>query len=443
MTRSASNPSPFPPKSPAAQTSPASGDASRADLEGPAGLRLAYLTTEYPKVSHTFIRREIVELERRGHSVMRLAIRDSGGAVADAADRAEAEKTFHCLSQPKWRLFWDAAVVKVRHPLRWLSAVSAMFAMARRSDRGLLRHVAYLVEAASLLRQVQRAGIEHVHVHFGTNAAAVARLMRRLGGPSYSITVHGPDEFDAPVGLSLRDKVREAAFVVAISDFCSAQIRRWADISDWKKIHVVRCTVDEKFLQDAQPVAGRSTMLVCVGRLSAQKAQLLLVEAMGRLVREGVDLRLVLAGDGEMRQAVEQRIAELALEDRVKITGWIDETQVRRYLLDSRALVLPSFAEGLPVVIMEAFALGRPVVSTSIAGIPELLRHGENGWVVPAGNVEALVEALRQLMETPVERLTTMGLAGQQRVRLRHTANTEVTRLEILFERTAAERRAR
>jgi glycosyltransferase involved in cell wall biosynthesis len=403
-------------------------------------MRIAYLTTQYPKVSHTFIRREISELERRGHNVMRLAIRDSGEAMADDADKAEALRTFRCLAQPKWRLLADTALTLLSRPRCFVRALATTLKLGQRSDRGLIRHLAYLVEAASLLRVVQAAGIQHVHVHFGTNSAAVALLMRYLGGPTYSVTVHGPDEFDAPIGLSLGDKVHAAAFVVAISDYCSAQIRRWCDPAEWGKIHVVHCTVDEKFLQEAQPLKAGARTLVCVGRLSAQKAQLLLVDAVARLMREGVDVDLVLAGDGEMRKAIEARIAETGIGDRVQITGWIDEHSVRRHLLNARALVLPSFAEGLPVVIMEAFALGRPVVSTSIAGIPELLVQGENGWVVPSGSIDRLVDVLRQLMSVSDETLTTMGLAGQKRVRQAFTAGTEVARLEMLLQQAVAAR---
>jgi glycosyltransferase involved in cell wall biosynthesis len=287
-------------------------------------------------------------------------------------------------------------------------------AMARRSGRGFLRHGAYLVEACCLLRISRRSRIRHVHVHFGTNAAAVARLLRCLGGPTYSLTIHGPDEFDAPQSLSLAAKFADALFVVAITDYCAAQIRRWMPYEQWSKIHIVHCTVDESFFDEAQPVDPASRTFVCVGRL---------------IVTEGIDARLVLAGDGELRPQIERRIAELRLQDRVQITGWIDESEVRRRLLESRALVLPSFAEGLPVVIMEAFALGRAVVSTTIAGIPELVVPEENGWLVPAGNVAELVAAMRAVIDAPPERLDEMGRCGQSRVRQSHLAPTEALNL--------------
>jgi glycosyltransferase involved in cell wall biosynthesis len=280
---------------------------------------------------------------------------------------------------------------------------------------------------------LRQGAVEHLHVHFGTNAATVARLIRRLGGPSYSLTIHGPVEFDDPEGLSLGAKVADSAFTVGISDYTTAQIRRWVDYSHWERIHVVHCCIDDAFL--AAPPANDDGLdrIVCVGRLTAQKGQLLLIDAVAQVVKEGVDARLTLVGDGEMRREVEERIAAANLEDRIEITGWMDEAGVRRCIAESRCLVLPSFAEGLPVVIMEAFAMARPVISTYVAGIPELVRDRENGWLVPAGNAEALAVAIRRAYGTAPEALEAMGRAGRTLVEERHRSATEVSRLEALF----------
>lgn len=396
-------------------------------------LNLAYLTTEYPKVSHTFIRREILELERRGHAVLRLAIRSAGDAIADDADRREAERTIHLLSLPNWAIAAAVTRSALRRPVRWLSALWMTLIMSRASERGLLRHLAYLAEASVLLSILRKHEIQHVHVHFGTNAAAVARLIRCLGGPSYSMTVHGPGEFDAPLGFSLIEKADDAAFVVAISDFCYAQLCRWMAPAQWEKIYVVHCSVNDEFFEPMTPVDESSRILLSVGRLSAQKGQLILLDAMKRLVDDDVDVRLVLAGDGELRPLIEQRIVALGLQRHVQLTGWVDEAALRMYLREARALVQPSFAEGLPVVIMEALAMGRPVISTFVAGIPELVRPAENGWLVAAGNVEELASALREALGASAARLTAMGRAGRERVRARHHVATEVTALEALL----------
>jgi glycosyltransferase involved in cell wall biosynthesis len=398
-----------------------------------ATLKVAYLTTEYPKVSHTFIRREILELERRGHEVLRLAIRDPGDAIADTADRLEAERTIHFMRLPKWDILAKLAHTLLTRPFRWIVALRMTWAMNRASERGLLRHLAYLVEASVLLRILSDHDIQHVHVHFGTNAAAVARLMRTLGGPAYSMTIHGPVEFDAPIGFSLAEKAADAAFVVAISNYCFAQLCRWVPPNQWKKIHVVHCSVNESFFESLVPVDGSSRLLFSIGRLSAEKGQLLLLDAMKQLIADAPDARLVLAGDGELRPLIEQRILDLGLRGHVELTGWLDEAAVKSYIQKARVLVQPSFAEGLPVVIMEALALGRPVISTAIAGIPELVRTDENGWLVTAGSVSELVDALHKALRASEAQLAAMGSAGRERVRTQHHVATEVSALEALL----------
>jgi glycosyltransferase involved in cell wall biosynthesis len=396
-------------------------------------LRLAYLTTVYPKVSHTFIRREILELERLGFEVLRLSIRNGGGELVEEVDHQERRRTVYCLDAPMVSLLGSLLATAARSPARLLQALSTTLRMARRSERGVLRHLAYLVEATHLLRIVRERKIDHVHVHFGTNPAAVARLMRRLGGPTYSITVHGPDEFDAPMGLSLAEKIAEATFVVAISDFGASQLRRWAAPEHWDRIHVIHCTVDQSFLENAPPVDADTRQLLCVGRLTAQKGQLTLLDAMALLACEGIEGRLVLAGDGELRELLEQRIDELKIRDRVEITGWVDGHRIRELLAGSKAMVLPSFAEGLPVVIMEALARRRPVISTTVAGIPELVEDGVCGWLVTPGRARDLADAMRAALEAPAEKLRAMGDAGQARVREMHCLATEASKLVKLL----------
>jgi colanic acid/amylovoran biosynthesis glycosyltransferase len=396
------------------------------------GLRVAYLTTEYPKVSHTFIRREIQALEELGHFVLRLSIRR--GDAVHAVDRAEASRTVVCLDLPVVRIVLATLMTAFGRPLAMLRGLAMAMRMSRASDRGLFRHLAYVCEAATLLRCCERHDVAHVHVHFGTNAAAVARLMRCLSRRrlSYSMTIHGPDEFDAPRGFALREKVADAAFVAVISDFCHAQVKRWSDPEHWSKLHVVRCTVDQSFTPIG-PIPASSRTLLCVGRLAAQKGHLLLLEALAQLRDNGADADLILAGDGELRFSIEQTIRALGLEPRVRITGWFDEPQLRQLLARARVVVLPSFAEGLPVVIMEAFATQRPVIAPWVAGVPELVRPGENGWLVPAGSVAELAAAMASALETPASRLDSMGRFGARLVRERHDAATEVRKLESLL----------
>ncbi len=412
----------------------ASHVADGASKESSRSLKLAFLTTEYPKASHTFVRRELLALEQRGHEITRLSIRDATQTVVDPADKAEAEKTIICLNLPKLQMIVSTIAAILTRPRPFFDACRAVFQMWKVSDRGLIRHVAYLIEAATLLPILKKRGVTHIHTHFGKNAADVALLIKRLGGPTYSLMIHGPGEFDGPRTFSLGAKVAESEFTAAISYFATGQLRRWVPFEHWSRMHVIRCTIGDDFLKQIHPVDESSSKLVCIGRLTAQKGQLLLIDAVHQLVSEGIDVQLVLAGDGEMRRAIEDRIEELGVGQHVTITGWINEQQVRQLLIESRGMVLPSFAEGLPVAIMEALALGRPVVSTSIAAIPELLRDGENGWVIPSGCMDDLVAALRELLQTPAERLSEMGRAGHERVRRQHHTETEAAKLEALFQ---------
>jgi glycosyltransferase involved in cell wall biosynthesis len=173
--------------------------------------------------------------------------------------------------------------------------------------------------------------------------------------------------------------------------------------------------------------------LVCVGRLSEQKGQLLILQAVARLRGAGEAVQLVMAGDGPLRQSLEQYIRDNGLAEIVRVTGWVSGAQVRQLIQDSRAVVLPSFAEGLPVVIMEALALRRPVIATYIAGIPELVRPGENGWLVPAGNVDALVSGLKSVLDASPAQLEAMGQAGAEAVRQMHNIDIEARKLAQLF----------
>lgn len=407
-------------------------------------MRIAYLTTTYPSVSHTFIRRELCELERQVGEVARFAVRHTPYDIVDPDDAREDGKTFRILSQSRLRWLSTLAKRGLGSPLATIAGLRKAVSLGRKSSRGLPVHAAYLLEAMMLLDEVEKRGIEHLHVHFGTNPAAVAQIMRAMGGPPYSFTVHGPDELDAPLGLKLGPKIEDAAFVVAITHYCAAQLRRWVSHEHWDKIRVVHCTVGDEFFAQAQPIDPKSKRLVCVGRLSPQKGQLLLVEAFADAIDRGADAQLVLCGDGEMRSEIERIAAERGLGDRLRITGWISGEQVRKEILAGRVLALPSFAEGLPMVIMEAFALGRPVLTTYIAGIPELVKDGSNGWLIPAGSRDAITEAILDVLRTPTPKLEQMAALGREAVRKHHYTPTETARLaDHVRESVADEQRRR
>lgn len=398
-------------------------------------MRIAYLTNRYPAVSHSFIRCEILALERQGVEVVRVALRGWDAELPDPNDESERERTHYVLKSGAVPLLLALGRMAVTRPMRFARALQLAWRMSRRADRPLPIHLIYLAEACAIEPRLRSADVEHLHAHFGTNSAEVAMLVRELGGPPWSFTVHGPEEFDKAPTIGLAEKLRRCSFAVAVSSYGRSQLYRLVAEKYWAKIHVVHCGIDPAFFADASEVTPEPNRLVCIGRLGEQKGQLLLVEAARRLATQGVDFQLVLAGDGDMRAELETLIAAHGLQDMVRITGWISGARVREELLAARGLVLPSFAEGLPVAIMEAMALRRPVISTYIAGIPELIRPGEHGWLVPAGDVEALVQAMRECLAAPTNVLIRMGESARRRVLERHDADKSASMLKDLFQK--------
>jgi len=397
-------------------------------------MKVAYLTNQYPHVRHTFIRREIVALEASGVEVLRFSVRDSGKVAVDPADQSEYGKTRALLSAGKGALLGALVSEAVTRPVRFLRAMMRAVRFGRRSDRGVIRHLVYLAEACLLRRWLAAAGAEHLHVHFATNPAAVGLFCRLLGGPVYSITVHGPEEWDRPEALSLKEKYESAAFVIAVSDFGRCQVYRWTSLAYWPNVYVIRCGVDEAFLKSEPEPVPDADKLVLVAGLVEQKGHLLLIQALAGVRDSGARFRMVFVGDGPLRPVLEAEVKRLGLIDFVEFAGWQSNAEVREHLRTARALVMPSFAENLPVAMMEALATGRPVLGTYVAGVPELVESGVNGWLVPAGNVQATADAILRLLRTPVAELSRMGRVGAERVRALHNAQTEAACLKELLE---------
>jgi glycosyltransferase involved in cell wall biosynthesis len=407
-------------------------DISRGD-EPP--LKIAYLINQYPQPSQSFIRREILGLEALGHTVERFTIRRFDGKLPDATDQSEQEKTRVILSTGVLGIVGSALVCALSRPDLFFKALGITFAEGRTSDRGLLRHLICLSEACVLARWLGAVKFDHLHAHFGTNSTAVAMLASKLSGVPFSFTVHGPEEFDRAPGLGLRTKAACAKAVIAISDFGRGQLMRWTNAADWRKLRIVRCGLDAHFLDQPVTPPAERPVVVCVGRLVEQKAQLVLVEAAAILKQRGVPIEVRLIGDGDMRPMIEAAILREGLQDRVMLLGARSAADVLLEIQNARVVAQPSLAEGLPVALMEALALARPVVTTQIAGIPELV-DASCGWLVPAGSPTRLADALAHALSRPTTELHAMGLVGRARVKERHDIQNEVSKLaSILAER--------
>ena len=396
-------------------------------------LRIAYFVNQYPKISHSFIRREILALEQQGFDIQRIALRGWDSELLDEVDQHERKQTQYVLQQGLPAVLLATLRVLVTSPMRFSSALALAVKMWRQSDRPLPYHLIQLAEACRILPWLKSFGARHVHAHFGTNSADVVMLAHALGGPPYSFTVHGPEEFDKPKALGIAEKVSRSAFVVAISSFGRSQLYRWVEHAHWPKVKVVHCGLEAAFYEGAPVPPLAAPRLVCVGRLCAEKGQLLLVEAVSHLAEKGINFELVFVGDGDMRHEIEALIEKHGLGKQVRLTGSISTDRLREEILLARGLVLPTFAEGLPMVIMEAMALRRPVLTTYVAGIPELLQAGENSWLFPAGSIDALTAAIEDFLSRSADELCVMGESAYARVRERHSIDIEAAKLGGLF----------
>lgn len=393
-------------------------------------MKLAYLLNTHPIASTTFIRREIAAIEALGTPVKRFAIRHWETRLVDPDDQAEQQRTDYLLTGPKGALLKDVLACLLRHPLRLL-AVLPLWLRLLRNAGGVVAHVAYLIEAMAFERRATRAGVTHVHAHFSTNSAAVALLSHRLGGPSYSFTVHGPDELVDPRSLSLAEKARYASFIVAISNYCRARILKEAPMAA-DKVEVIRCGIDlDRFVFRSEPPPGGR--VICVGRLCHNKGQKHLPAAIARVKDEFPDLVVELIGGGPDEALIRAEIERHGVGEHILLRGWGTGDQIKASLAEARALILPSYAEGLPIALMESFAIGRPVLTTRITGIPELV-DSSCGWLFEPGDVEAIAEALRAVMRTGPEARAAMGGEGRRRIEQWHDVRKSARALLDAFQ---------
>jgi len=401
---------------------------------GPAPRRIAYLTGEYPKVSHTFIQREAEALRGHGLEVMTCSVRRIGPEnLTGPEERAAQASTFYLLAAARnpLRLVRDHGAALVRAPGRYLRALGLAWRTRPPGLKAALYQLFYFVEAGVLAAELRRRGVEHLHNHFANSSCTVAMLTSEISGIPFSFTMHGPAVFFEAEKWRLDEKIARAAFVSCISHFCRSQGMIWAAPEHWARMRIVHCGVEPaRYGRDPDRAAGKR--LVFVGRLAAVKGVPVLLEALARLRAQDPEVTLTLVGDGPERGWIEAHIGELGLGDAVTITGYLSQEAVAGELAKADIFVLPSFAEGVPVVLMEAMATGLPVVTTRIAGIPELVEDGVSGLVVPPGDVVGLAEALGALLADPARR-TEMGAAGRAHVVAEHDIAKEAAWLaEIL-----------
>lgn len=372
-------------------------------------MNLAYIISQYPAVSHTFIQREIIALRERGWNITTFSIRgpDPRELLTDT-DRSEAHLT-HVIVPPRLGVLFKAVIEPLfTTPVRFFSAFKCALQLRRPGLRGLLWSLFYFAEALLVHRVAQERRIAHFHAHFANVASDVALLAARLGGKNratFSFTMHGPTEFFDIPGHRLAEKARAAQFIICISDFARSQLMPLIPEEQWSKLRVVHCGIDPHqfpvHVAASHRMRHRPVNILTVARLAPVKAHAVLFHALDELMIRGCEVRLTLAGDGPCRRELEALADTLGLRSHIEFLGNVGQDQVPQLLKDADLFVLPSFAEGVPVVLMEAMAARCPVIATRIAGIPELIEDGITGLLLPPGRADVLAGAIERLVAAP------------------------------------------
>lgn len=400
-------------------------------LPGP----IAYITGEYPRATDTFIQREIAALRRRGIVVETCSIRRTGAEHhVGTEQRSEYANTFYVIAAAKapWRLIGAHLAALIRSPGGYFSALALAFRTAPPGIRAFLYQLFYFAEAGVLAQHLRQKGVVHLHNHIATASCTVAMLASRLGGFPYSFTIHGPGIFFEPEYWRIDAKIAEASFTVCISDFCRSQCMMFSKAEDWNRLHIVHCGIDPAKYGQRPPRSDSTPHMVFIGRLAGVKGVPVLLDALEQLNAREVDVRVTLVGDGPERAALEADARARGLAGQITFTGYQSQDAVAGILDDASMLVLPSFAEGVPVTLMEAMAARLPVVTTQVGGIPELVEDGVNGYLVPPGNPDVLATRLETLLTDPDLRQR-MGEAGRKKVVAEFEVDREAERIEVLL----------
>jgi colanic acid/amylovoran biosynthesis glycosyltransferase len=411
-------------------------------------LHIAYLIHHYPAVSQAFVRREVEELRRRGVRVDMFTVwRTAPGDLLAEADRIEDRTTTALLPVDRRRVL-AAHLTALRRPRAYVRTLLLALRDGNAGVRQRALAVAAFALAVVLWNDLRRRGIRHVHTHFTGTPTHIAWLTTELGNAfesgdrdwTFSLNIHGPVEFHNVAENRLRDRIHQAAFVVAISDFARSQLMAFSDPSAWHKIRVIRSGIElDVFRRNGRaPASGDQIELLSIGRLVGLKGQSVLLDAVSMLRDRGVRVHATIGGDGEMRAPLERQAAKLGLGDVVSFIGAVGQDEILSLYGSADIFCMSSFAEGIPGVLQEAMAMEVPVIATRIAGISELVEDGENGLLVPPGRSDRLADALERLARDP-ELREQFARAGRRKVESNHDLRQlGVALADLIAEFTAA-----
>jgi len=395
--------------------------------------RIGYLCSEFPALSHTFISREIAILEREGFEITTASINAATGIEKmSAEDQAYAARTYFIKGSSWISIGLVVAKYALDLPHFFPALAYAVQLTAFSGPRNLRKTMGYFVEALLLHAWATDRSIEHIHVHFANPAATVALIARKFGRLEFSLSVHGPDEFYDVKQNNILEKIEAAIFVRCIGYYCRSQLMRLSPMEQWHKFHIIRCGLFKGEFLPRQDVSNVVRNILCVGRLCPSKGQAVLVEAASLLHDRGLDFHILLLGGGENLEEIRSMVTARNLGAFVSVAGSVGHSRVKDELAACDLFVLPSFAEGIPVALMEAMASGIPVVSTNIMGIPELIENGFSGILTQPSNSGQLADAIEALIRGRVDTAKLTGNAAET-VRAQYDVQENSKKLGDLF----------
>ncbi len=397
---------------------------------------MAYLVSQYPTLSMIFVLREVLQLRKRGFRIDVASINDPDREpeALTADERSESSRAFYVLAQGVSGALKAHLLALLSSPTAYMRGLALVFRLGGLDAKRLFKNGVYFTESLIVGQWMQRVGQTHLHVHLGSQAATVGLFVKSVYGFGYSLTVHGPDEFYDALGQYLAEKIKAADFIVCISHFARSQLMKLSPHSEWSKLHVSRLGVDPAVFVPrwTLPAEGQMFEVLCVGRLTPAKGQHLLIDAIGMLHRRGLRVVLRLVGGGVDDASLKEQVQQQQLQDTVIFEGPINQDRIREFYARAHCFCIPSFAEGIPVVLMEAMAMGIPCVTTHITGIPELIVHGESGILVAPSDVQGLADALARLMSDPAL-CNGISVQGRKRVTAHYHLHENAEGLARLF----------
>jgi colanic acid/amylovoran biosynthesis glycosyltransferase len=381
-------------------------------------LKVAYIMSRFPHLPETFILREMIELEGRGVDVALFPLIVQPQMVIHPEAQSWVSRAHHLpwvsseVFLANWRRFTS-------DPVRYVNLMLEVFGGNFPSPKFLMRALLIFPKVVLMAELMQTEGVSHIHAHYATHPALAAWIIHELTGIPYSITVHAHDIYVNRTMLA--SKIRDASFVVAISEFNRQFLAN--HLGEWvlNKSHVIHCGIRPEHYQMAKGRTSTSFEIVSIGSLQLYKGQRYLVEACTILLQRGLDFRCQIIGGGELHSELEKLIEIYNLQEHVILVGPRTQETVAKMLGEADCYVQPSIIapsgkmEGIPVALMEAMACGLPVVATNISGIPELVRHGETGWLVPEKDPAALADII-EFISSHADIAQTLAHAGRNLV---------------------------